>query len=69
MKELAIRNKWISLKGSSYVCDLEGNNVLQVEGKFFTVTSKKFIKTLDGQVKYIVRNKFWRLFQYKAFVL
>lgn len=68
MKELAIRNKWISLKGSSYVCDLEGNNVLQVEGKFFTVTSKKFIKTLDGQVKYIVRNKFWRLFQYKAFV-
>ena len=28
MIELAIRNKWISLRGSSYVCDLQGNKVL-----------------------------------------
>ena len=69
MKELAIRNKWVSFKGSSYVCDLEENKVLEIEGKFFSFTAKKFIKTLDGETKYIVRNKFWRLFAYKAFVL
>ena len=66
--QLAIRNKWISLKGSSVVKDANEKDVLKVEGKFWTVTAKKFIKTLDGQLKYMVRNKFWRLFTYRAFI-
>ncbi len=69
MKELAIRNKWITLGGSSYVCDLNENKVLEVKGKIFTFTAKKFINTLEGETKFIVRNKFWRLFAYKAFVM
>ena len=67
--DLAIRNKWITLRGSSVVKDLNENDVYKVQGKFFTFTRKKFIKTLDGETKYIVRNKFWRLFTYRAFVL
>lgn len=66
--ELAIRNKWISLRGSSIVKDVNENDVLKVRGKFFTVTSKKFVTTLDDEVKYIVRNKFWRIFHRKAYI-
>lgn len=67
--ELAIRNKWISFRGSSVVRDLNEKDVLQVRGRFWTFTRKKFVQTMEGEVKYIVRNKFWRLFAYKAFVL
>ncbi len=69
MIELAIRNKWISLRGSSIVRDLNEKDVLKVQGKFWTVTYKKFIQTLDGETKYIVRNKFWKLFAYRAYVI
>ncbi len=67
--QLSIKNKWISIGGSSVVQDVDGNDVLKVKGKVFSFTSKKFITDLNDNVKYIVRNKFWRLFAYKAFVL
>ncbi len=69
MIELAIRNKWISFRGSSIVRDLNEKDVLKVQGKFWTVTYKKFIQTLEGETKYIVRNKFWKLFAYRAYVI
>ena len=69
MIELAIRNKWISFRGSSVVRDINENDVLKVQGKFWTVTYKKFIQTLEGETKYIVRNKFWKLFAYRAYVI
>ena len=53
--QLIVRNKWISLKGSSYVKDESGKDVMKVRGKFWTLTYKKFIEDLDGNVKYIVR--------------
>lgn len=67
--EIAIRNKWVSLGGSSVVKDLKGNDLLKVEGRIFTFTRKKFVRTLDDQLLFIVRNKFWRIFTRKAFVL
>ena len=67
--QLIIRNKWLSLKGSSYVKDVNGNDVMQVQGKFWTLTYKKFIKDLQGNIKYIVRNKFWKLISYQAFIM
>lgn len=66
--ELIIRNKWISLAGSSYVRDMNENDIYQVKGKFWTFTKKKFIKDLDDNLLYMVRNKFWTLFVKKAFV-
>lgn len=66
--DLAIRNKWVTLRGSSVVKDLNEKDVMKVQGKFFSFTAKKFIQTLDGVTKYTVRNKFWRLFAYRAFV-
>ena len=67
--QLIVRNKWVSFKGSSYVKDVNGKDVMQVEGKFWTLTYKKFIKDLDGNVVYIVRNKFWKLFAYQAYIM
>ena len=67
--DLLIRNKWISLRGSSVVKNLNEEDVYRVKGKFWTFTRKKFVQTLDGETKYVVRNKFWRFFAYKAFVL
>lgn len=66
--ELAIRNKWISIGGSSVVRDLNEKDVLKVKGKFWTFTSKKFVQDLEGNTLFTVRNKFWRLFQRKAFI-
>ena len=66
--DLIIRNKWISLKGSSYVRDMNEKDVYKVAGKFWTFTRKKFVQTLEGETKYVVRNKFWRLFARKALV-
>ena len=67
--ELLIKNKWISLGGSSVIQDVNGNDVMKVKGKVFSFTQKKFLTDLQDNVKYVVRNKFWRLFTYKAFVL
>ena len=66
--EVSIRNKWISLRGSSRVKDLNEKDVLIVKGKFWTVTRKKFVQDLNGKTLFTVRNKFWRLFSRKAFV-
>ena len=66
--ELNIRNKWISLGGSSTVTDVNDNPVLKVKGKIFTFTRKKFVKDLEGNDIFIVRNKFWFLFHRQAFI-
>lgn len=66
--ELQIKNKWISIGGSSVVQDLNGNDVLKVKGKVFTFTAKKFVTTLDDEVKFVVRRKFFRLFRRRAIV-
>ena len=67
--ELLIKNKWISLGGSSTVKTADDKDVFIVKGKIFSFTRKKFISDMDGNLKYIVRNKFWRIFQRKAFVI
>ena len=67
--ELIIRNKWISLGGSSEVKDVNGNDVFVVKGKVFSFTQKKFLNDLEGNTKFIIRNKFWHLFVYRAFIL
>ena len=67
--DIAIRNKWISLGGSSVIKDLNGKDLLKVKGRIFSFTRKKFVNTLDNKTLYVVRNKFWRIFARKAFVL
>lgn len=67
--EYIIRNKWITLRGSSYVRDINENDLYKVQGKFWTFTRKKFLRTLDDKDIYVIRNKFWTFFHHRAFVL
>jgi len=66
---LYVRNKVVSLGGSSYVCDERGNKVLQVQGKVFSFTHKKHICDLQGNRLFTVRNKFISFPLPKAFIL
>lgn len=67
--ELSIRNKWISLGGSSTVKDLNENDVLKIKGKVFTLSNKKFVYDLEDNLLYTVRNKIFTVFARKAFVI
>ncbi|MBR1925678.1 MAG: LURP-one-related family protein [Clostridia bacterium] len=69
MKKLIIKNKMVTMRGSSFVLDEEGNKVFRVKGKFFTMTQKKRIYDMDGELKYIVRNKFWHFLNSSCFIL
>lgn len=68
--KLRVKNKF-SLMGSSSVTDEGGNLVYKVKGKLglFSPTRKKRVCTSDGILLYKVRNKFWRLFWHKAFII
>ena len=68
MQQVSIRNKWISLRGGSYVKDVNEQDVFYVKGKFWTVTRKKFVQDMQGNLLYTVRNKFWTFFVKKAMV-
>lgn len=67
--EVYIRNKWISFGGSSAVKDVNENDLLKVKGRFFTFTRKKLVMDLSDNLIYTIRNKFWRLFVHRAFVI
>ncbi len=66
--QVSIRNKWVSFGGSSTVKDMNEKDVLFVKGKVFTFTRKKFVKDLEQNLLYTVRNKFWILFAKKAMI-
>ena len=68
MQQVSIRNKWVSLRGGSKVKDVNENDVLYVKGKFWTVTRKKFLQDMEGNLLYTIRNKFWAIFVKKAFI-
>lgn len=65
-----IKNKLVSLGGSSIVKDSEGNNVFKVKGKvkIFSPTRKKKIYDMQGNKLYVVRNKFWKFFTTKVYI-
>ena len=66
--KLFIKNKLVSLGGSSFVTDEAGNKVFKVKGKFFTITHKKKIYDKNGNFRYMVRNKFWNFFSKSCFI-
>ena len=63
-----IKNKIISWGAGSTIKDEAGNDLYFVKGSVFTFTKKKFIRDMDKNVLYIVRNKFFHLFLPKVYV-
>ncbi len=68
MRQIEIRNKWVSLGESSVVKDTEGNDLLKVKGKFFSIRRRKFIYDMNDNLIYQVRNRFWNFFRHACFV-
>ncbi len=63
-----IKNKLISLGGSSSVVDENKNPVYEVKGKVFSITRKKYLYDLQGNKLYTIRNKWFNWFVHKAFI-
>lgn len=63
-----IKNKVVTLRGSSYAVDEAGNSVFKIKGKFFTFTHKKRIYDMAGNLLYTVRTRFFNFIIHKAFV-
>ncbi|MCR4898970.1 MAG: LURP-one-related family protein [Acholeplasmatales bacterium] len=66
--EFKIKNKWLSLGGSSQVQDMHDNDVYFVKGKIATVSSKKFLCDLEGNTLYVIKRKVFSLFGRTAYV-
>jgi uncharacterized protein YxjI len=63
-----VKNKMISLRGGSFVTDESGNEIMSIQGKFFTFTRKKYVLGEDGTPLYTIRNKFWHFIHNSAFI-
>jgi len=63
-----IRNKLVTLGGSSYVLNEKEEPIFKVNGKIISPTRKKFIYDMNDNLLYIVRNKYWRGFTNSAFI-
>jgi uncharacterized protein YxjI len=66
--KLIIKNKFFSLGGGSFVKDENDQNVFKVKGKMISPTHKKKIYSMNKEKKYIVRNKFFKLFKSTALI-
>lgn len=68
--KLFVKNKFMSLSGGSYVLDENENKVFVVKGKWgiFSPTRKKKVYDVEGNLLYIVRNKFWHFLKRTCFV-
>ena len=66
--KLYVKNKLISVGGSSDVLNENQEPHFKVVGKVFSPTKKKVITDLEGNALFTVRNKFWRFFVKSAFV-
>ena len=64
-----VKNKLMSLKGSSNVYDENNQDIYKVKGKFFSITNKKRITDLNGNVLFYVKNKLFNFFFHSSFIL
>ena len=68
--KLFVKNKFLSLGEGSYVLDENDNKIFKVKGKWgiFSPTKKKKIYDMEGNLLYVVRNKFWHFLKNTCFV-
>ena len=65
----SVQNKIISLGGSSFVTDDNGDKMFRIKGRIFSPTHKKIICDTAGNKLFVVRNKFWHFFRRSAFLI
>ncbi|MBQ6980059.1 MAG: LURP-one-related family protein [Clostridia bacterium] len=65
---LNVKNNLVTLKGGSKVTDENGNELLKVKGVLSSITNKKIIADNSGKKVFLVRNKYWHLFNRSAYI-
>lgn len=68
MLTLVVKNKFVSLRGSSMVKDKDGNDRFRVVGKVVSIGRKKRVETMDGKLLYTVRNKIFTFIFHKCYI-
>ena len=63
-----IKNKIVSLRGSSVITDVDGNKVFTVKGKVFSLRRKKFLYDNSGNLLFRIQNKFINWFVHRAYI-
>lgn len=63
-----IKNKLISLGGSSEVLNENQESIYKVKGKVLTFTKKKKMYDMEGNLLYTIRNKYWIAYTSKVMV-
>ena len=63
-----IKNKLMSIEGSSKVTNEQGEDVFKVEGKLISPTKKKRMYDMQGNLLYTIRNKYWTFFCNKVLI-
>ena len=68
--KLFVKNRMFSLGEGSFVLDESQNKVFNVRGKWgiFSPTHKKKVYDMEGNLLYIIRNKFWHFFKRTCYV-
>ncbi len=56
-----VKNKLMTLRGSSVATDENGKILYYIKGKLFSITKKKRIADADNRILYRIRNKYWRV--------
>ena len=57
-----IKNKYVSLRGSSYILNEKKENAYMVKGRFFSWRKRKYLKDLNDETIFMIRNKFFNIF-------
>lgn len=65
---LYVKNKIMTIGGSSFAVDENENQVFKIKGKWFSPTKKKKIYDMEGNLLFVVRNKFWHFLRRTCFV-
>lgn len=66
--KLFIKNKIMTIGGGSFVVDENDVQKYKVKGKWLSPTKKKKIYDMEGNLLYIVRNKYWHFLKRVCFI-
>lgn len=63
-----IKNKLVSLGGSSTVTNEQQEDIFTIEGKVFSPRKKKLMCDKEGNLLYVIRNRYFNFFVHKTYI-
>ena len=66
--KLVLANKMFSIGGASKVTAENGDEVYKIKGKWFSPTHKKMMYDMQGNLLYVIRNKWFNWLNHSALI-